>query len=321
MVLGRRFSLSVATLLGALAAPVRAQVPPAPPLAADATAAPPAEPATAPPSPPAAGRQTALTDRDPALIKVVDTAPAADCRFLGQASAVLDGSRGLAEIFFDLRKVAAARGASHIHFSDFDDGGKPSEAAQFYACPSVGIAASPSPAEAGASRAPPRASIGLVVEYLPAGSLHTNVSGIPQAADATATYGVSGSLDYFISPYLSIGAVPGVIADLHGEGATTSATELDLQLRARAGWFAKDGLSVSAYGTAGASWIFFPFDVTSSGTVFGGGIAASYAVGHAGFITLEAGHQVGMQTVRRAGVDADASTRFFRLGLGFGSYF
>jgi hypothetical protein len=252
---------------------------------------------------------------------VIDTAPAADCSFLGQASAVLEGSRGLAEVFIDLRRAAAARGASHMYFSDYDDGGKRGEAAQFYACPSVGIVASLSPAEAGAHRAQPRASITLVVEYLPAGSLHTNVRGIPQAADTTATYGVSGSLDYFISPYLSIGAVPGVIADLHGDDATTSATELDLQFRARAGWFANEGLSVNAYGSAGESWIFFPFDVTSAGTVFGGGIAASYPVAHAGFLTIEAGYQAGMQTVLTAGVDTDASTRFFRLGLGFGSYF
>jgi hypothetical protein len=234
---------------------------------------------------------------------------------------VIESSRGLAEVFVDLRKAAAARGASHIHFSDYDDGGKPSEAAQFYACPSAGIVAAPSPAGAAASRA--RFAAAIVIEYVPAGFVHTNAGGVRQDLGTLETYGFSASLDRLISSYMTIGVAPGVILGLHGDGVRASATQLDMRLRARVGWFSSDGPSIHAYGTVGASLLFLPGDAEATGAVFGAGIGASYPAGSSGFLTFEAGYQYGMQTLSPdgAGSDPDASTRLFLLGVGLGRYF
>ena len=99
----------------------------------------------------------------------------------------------------------------------------------------------------------------------------------------------------------------------------SSATQLDLRGRVRIGNLASDGLAMAAYGTIGHSWIFLP-GFTSSGATFGFGVVANYAITGSGFLTIDAGYQLGGQRATISNTDVEASSNFFHLGIGIGSY-
>lgn len=241
-----RFSFVVFAVLGGLVTSGQAQVAPAPPPAAGDVTPAPADPAarsapptagspssTAPvpdtsvatpqpdhPMPPAATSApvaSGVPGPDPALarraakakasgkvLEIFDVTVVTGCRDLGEEStrSSIEGLRGRASIRIELRKAAVERGASHIRFSDYRNRNSQSEAARLYDC----TAPEPETAVVGSGRAAPRGSIGVQLELVPAGSLNTDITGASQDIDAETTFGISGSLDYFVSPSLAIEA-------------------------------------------------------------------------------------------------------------------
>lgn len=51
-----------------------------------------------------------------------------------------------------------------------------------------------------------------------------------------------------------------------------------------------------------------------------GDTTANYPIAHSGFITIEAGYQLGKQIVEIDGIDVDASSKLIHVGIGLGSY-
>jgi hypothetical protein len=140
-------------------------------------------------------------------------------------------------------------------------------------------------------------------------------------ADTAAAYGVSGSFEYLVTPYIALGANPGVVLGLKADGDKVSATEFDLRLRARLGKLSDDGFGAHAYASLGTSWIVMPGDTpTSFGAVAGFGLAVTHPVERTAFITVEVGYQLGFQNVTVNNADIETSSRLFHIGLGIGSY-
>lgn len=261
------------------------------------------------------------------VIEIADTATVAGCKTLGQASANswTTGEVGRARIRVELHTVALGRGASHLAFSGYyNDNQMQREIARFYDCTAPRTDAEPEPEieVAGADRTAPHGAISAQFELIPSGSLSTNITGMSQSVDIAATYGISGSLDYFVAPFLALGATPGVVLNLKGENGTSTATQLDLRGRLSMGSFASDALAVHGYLTIGASWIYLPDNVTSSGATLGFGLAVNYPLGKSGFLTLDVGYQLGSQSVTVPGstVEVDVASDLLHLGIGIGSY-
>jgi hypothetical protein len=248
------------------------------------------------------------------VLFVVDPAEVVDCSELGQASvtSAVEGRQGRARLRIELRKAAVDRGASHLHFSGFQDGSSQRETAQFYDCTAPRIAVAKL---AGPSLASPKGAIAIQLDLVPVGSL--SPGGGSMNVDTATTYGVSASLDYFARPFVAIGFAPGLIVG-QGEHAMSSATQFDLRGRIRIGNLASDGLAMAAYGTVGYSLLILPRS-TSSGATLGFGVAANYAISGSGFLTIDAGYQLGVPSAL-GNADFDASSNFFHLGIGIGIY-
>jgi hypothetical protein len=150
--------------------------------------------------------------------------------------------------------------------------------------------------------------------------LNTDITGVSQDIDAETTFGISGSLDYFVSPSLAIGANPGLIFGLKGKGAMSSATQLDLRARARFGNLGSDGFAIHGYVTVGSSSIYLPLEVTSSGGTLGFGLAASSPLNDSNFITFDVGYQIGAQSVAVGDTDVEVSSNLLHVGIGVGSF-
>jgi hypothetical protein len=169
----------------------------------------------------------------------------------------------------------------------------------------------------------PSTAFSAQLELLPVGIFHAEGSGPsdPVEADIATAYGLSGSLEYIVAPDAALGVNPGVVLGLKPDGATTSATEIDLRARLRLGRLSNDGFGAHAYVSAGASWISFPGNApTSFGAIIGVGIAVSHPVEHAAFITVEVGYQLGFQSATVRDEDVEASSRLFHIALGIGRY-
>ena len=255
------------------------------------------------------------------LVKLADAAVIAHCEYLGQESrsSEIAGARGRAQIRAELRKAAADRGASHLRFSDYQDGSTQSEVARLYGCRDLGIAGEPKSAGGGSRSRLPRGALAIFADLLPKPSFSTNVTGTPQLFDGVTAYGLSANFDYFPSPYLSIGLAPRHTFGLQGEGAMSSATQLDLLGRISIGTRAGDGASIRAYGTLGPSWISL-LGFTSSGVAYGLGGVVSLPVGEFSFFSVDIGYQFGGQTVSNGAQDIGAATNLFHVGIGVGSF-
>lgn len=100
----------------------------------------------------------------------------------------------------------------------------------------------------------------------------------------------------------------------------SSANQLDLRVRARFGGLGIDGPAVHGYVTVGASQIYLPLGVTSSGGTLGFGVVASLPVGDSKFIIFDAGYQLGAQSATVENTDVEVSSNLLHFGIGIGSY-
>jgi len=349
--LDRRISFLACSLLGVatahaqVASPAPAQPPapvapaPAPVAPAPALSAPPAgAPAVITPSAPVAPsldpalmQRSAEAKASGQLLDIANPATVAGCRDLGSdaAESDLEGIRGRGRIRIELRSTARTRGASHVLYSDYHSGNVQTERGRFFDCSGeaplpgsapIGSATGGAAAPAGPP-APRMGSISVQLDLLPTGSLGTKVNGQSMSVDTEMAFGLTGGLEYYPTPSISLGLAPGLVFGLKGDGASSSATQLDLRGRLRFGQLARDAFAVNGYVTIGGSWIYLPDDGgTSSGGTFGLGVGASYPVSRDAFLMFDVGYQIGGQSVTVAGTDFELSSNLLHFGIGFGSY-
>jgi hypothetical protein len=337
-------SLVVCLLLGSSSGVARGQVPLAPPpvpaqaevspatsppgtvppgaTPAPGTAPPGATPVTGPPAAAEAAGATADLVRVSIqakaagrVIEVTDEATISGCRELGDTyvDSAVRGDRGRTGIRNALKAAGRDRGASHLRYSDhvsIVDSGAQREHAHFYDC---------------ASRVPPSVAtifaFSTHLELVPTGTLHTKVDMHGAESDTSTAFGVSGSLEAIVSPYVAFGVNPGIVFGLKPDGAMSSAAQLDLRARMRVGKLTGDGLGTYGYVSGGGSWIVLPNDnPTSAGFVFGFGGGVTRRVDASLFVALELGFQLGFQNVTVADVETELSSNLFHIGLGFGGY-
>jgi hypothetical protein len=263
---------------------------------------------------PVAVRAAARSKEAGQVIEVTNEAAIAGCRDLGDehADTSLPWARGRAAIRDSLKAMGRARGASHVQYSDHItiDSGAQREHGHFYDCTSP--AATPR-----TPRPPLLVAFSGQLEILPAGTLH----GPSLESDTATAFGVSGNLEYILSPLVALGVNPGVVLGLKDGDAMASATQLDLRARIRFGKLVGDGFGAHVYTTGGGSWIFMPNGApTSKGASFGVGAGVSHRVERSTFVTLEVGFQYGFQNASVKDVDVEASSRLFHVGFGIGSY-
>ncbi|MEO7730450.1 MAG: hypothetical protein ABIY55_05720, partial [Kofleriaceae bacterium] len=269
------------------------------------------------------------------LIDVMSPTAMDGCRDLGTAveRSDADGVKGRARIRFALRRIAQARGASHMFYFEHRDGDVQTENGRFFDCTGDDVAApmsspmsSPTPPPAGgAVTASAPAHLGAAsvqLDILPAGSISAAGMAMTTTRDTATTVGVTAALEYFLIPQVAVGFAPGVVFGVKSdEPEPSSATQLDVRGRLRFGQLQRDGLALSGYVTLGGSWLFLPQHAgTSSGASTGFGFGVSYPLRNGSFMMFELGYQFGDQSVAGGVADVEISTQQLHIGLGVGSY-
>jgi len=191
--------------------------------------------------------------------------------------------------------------------------------------PAPAPAAAPVPA-ATATTAPPSLPSqgmfgGVAIDVIPYGSLKASAQNMTFDNDLATTVGVSALLEYRVQKYISVGVWPAYLFSVKASGAADAATEFDLRARVTAGADVKPRWRVFGYGAAGYSWIFPPSEMgmsmsTLSGLCFTFGAGAAYALSPTTALTLDAGYQLGLQSVSQNGVTVDVHPDFLHVGGG-----
>jgi hypothetical protein len=172
-----------------------------------------------------------------------------------------------------------------------------------------------------------RARAGVQLELLPAGKLVFEGGGFDASADTAVAYGVTGTFDYDLLPWLSAGVAPRFVfnvIDDHAGDAEEARRELDLRARVAASTGLADKLRAYGFVAPGYSLVLAPNGDrlgTASGFVlaFGGGV--SYDVAPDLYLVGELGYQVGFQSVDTGGLVVGASTEYLSVGIGAGKRF
>ena len=172
-----------------------------------------------------------------------------------------------------------------------------------------------------------RSRAGVQLELLPAGKLVFEGGGFDASADTAVAYGITGTFDYDLLPWLSAGVAPrfvfNVIDAQAGDGEE-SRRELDLRARVTASTGLAGKLRAYGFLAPGYSILLAPSSDrlgTASGFVlaFGGGV--TYDATPELYLTGELGYQVGFQNVDTGGLVVGASTEYLSVGLGAGKRF
>ncbi len=329
---------------GPQAPPVTAPAPRAPdatgPTTEPARSAPPAAPPSTtamPATPDAALAQRAREAKENGkLIDVRSAAEVEGCRDLGSdaESSDLEGLRGRARIRVALRRIARARGASHMLFFGYRAGAVQTEHGRYFDCagdlamaPPPGLTATAVTAPPPEIAAPPRAPVRVgaasaQVDLLPAGSLHRKLQGDSLTSAAATTVGLTAVFEFFPTPQIALGFAPGLVFGLRDDTGELAGpvTQIDARARLRFGQLDSDDLALSGYLALGGSWLSLPDDgVTSSGATVGFGINVTYPLRGRSFVVFDVGYQAGFQGTASDQV-VDLSTSLLHLGFGLGSY-
>jgi hypothetical protein len=167
--------------------------------------------------------------------------------------------------------------------------------------------------------------VGAQLELVPAGSLETNVLGRSQSTDTAFAYGIGGSLDYDLTPMISIGVAPRLVFNLKGDAdGAEAAKELDLRARAMLHLPVAEKLTAYGFVAPGYSVIFLPADATAdnpTGFALGFGAGAAYDVAPNLFVSAELGYQLGFQSVAAGDRTIDLKSNLFSLSFGGGARF
>jgi hypothetical protein len=172
--------------------------------------------------------------------------------------------------------------------------------------------------------AAPKLTAGAQIDLLPVGTLT-----LDEADEGTAfAYGIGASIDYAITPMISIGFAPRYIANVITDNAqddADAAAELDLRLRVKAQFPVAPALNAYGFLAPGYSIIMLPDDFEGvddpAGLVVGFGGGVTYDVAPSFFVNGELGYQIGFQSTSFAGNDVDFTSDYLHIGLGAGTRF
>jgi hypothetical protein len=190
------------------------------------------------------------------------------------------------------------------------------------------LLASPVLAQEGAvsSQASSKGSIGVQLDLLPAGTLSIDGPNFEDSTDAAAAFAIGGTLDFDVTPFISIGAAPRLIFNVTNDGADDDADAAkQIDLRARVKVHGPVAPKVQAYGffAPGYSVILSPVeeddDPTGLVVAFGGGL--TYDVSSKAYLSAELGYQLGFQSIEVQGTTVDVTTDYLHFGFGAGTRF
>jgi hypothetical protein len=184
-----------------------------------------------------------------------------------------------------------------------------------------------------APAAAPKLTIGAQVELLPLGSGKITFDGDSESRDTAVAYGISGTLEYAVTPYLGIGVSPRLVlhvTDKDGDDDAADADaskQIDLRARIRAHYPVTPGLEVYAALTPGYTIITSTVDEVSNsnGFAIGGAVGATYDISPRLFISGEVGYQRAFTSndTELAGqkLSSDLEMSYMHVGLGAGTRF
>jgi outer membrane protein W len=168
------------------------------------------------------------------------------------------------------------------------------------------------------------------IEVLPVGSAKQSEGGQSMSMDTDVAYGISGAVDYAVTPYLSVGAAPRLVLNVKPKDAADgvdAAKQIDLRARVLAHFQVQPKLELYASLAPGYSIITSSVDGVDSATGFAiaGAVGATYDVAPRVFLSGEVGYQrvFASQDIDFGGakqsVDFDLS--YMHIGLGAGTRF
>jgi hypothetical protein len=167
-------------------------------------------------------------------------------------------------------------------------------------------------------------------EVLPIGSAKGTIADTSTSTDTAVAYGISGTFEYALTPYLSLGVAPRLVLHVISDEATaedTSDKELDLRARLRAHYPVAPGVERYAAVMPGYTFVLSSEDDvdSSKGFAIAGAVGATYNVSPKLFLSGEIGYQRAFTStdimLGSQSINADLDLSYMHIGLGAGTRF
>jgi hypothetical protein len=167
-------------------------------------------------------------------------------------------------------------------------------------------------------------------ELLPLGSASTTIDDMSMSTDTAVAYGISGMLDYAITPNISIGVAPRLVFNVMASDAQSGAAankQLDLRARLVGHLPVAPGLQAYAALSPGYTIVLSGEDGVDNTTGFaiGGAAGLTYDLSPKMFIGGEVGYQRAFSSAElMAGgqtLSADSTLSYLHVGIGAGTRF
>jgi opacity protein-like surface antigen len=174
----------------------------------------------------------------------------------------------------------------------------------------------------------PRMRVQAQFELLTNGSAEGTVGQRSMTTDLATAYGITGILDYSITPHFSIGAAPRLVLNINSKDAQDEASdkEIDLRLRLRGRFPVLPGLELYVAFSPGYV-IILPGDAVNDATGFavGGAAGLTYDISSRVFAGAEVGYQraftTSTNTIAGQRIVLDVDLSYLHVGLGAGARF
>jgi hypothetical protein len=174
-----------------------------------------------------------------------------------------------------------------------------------------------------AQRAPaaePRLWLGGNLGVSPIGTIKVGVGDQTASGDASAAVGVSGFIEYRVTPLFSIGFAPNILLHVQADGADDSATALDLPIRLSIGGDVAPRIRVYGFASPGYSILYPPNNqgdsTHPSGFMIGFGGGAAIRVAPQVQVTGELGYQFRFLSTTQQGIDLSFQANYLTLSAG-----
>jgi opacity protein-like surface antigen len=168
------------------------------------------------------------------------------------------------------------------------------------------------------------------VELLPLGSERATIGNISLNTDTAVAYGISGAVDYAVTPYLRIGVAPRLVLNVKSDDPMTEDSadkQIDLRARIVGHYPVAAGLELSASLYPGYTIVLSREDGASNATGFalGGAVGLTYDLSPNLFVGGEVGYQRAFTStdtmVLGQKINADLDVSYMHVGLGAGTRF
>ena len=167
-------------------------------------------------------------------------------------------------------------------------------------------------------------------ELLPLGSGKTSVGDGSVSQDTAVAYGITGTFDYAVTPYISVGVAPRIVFNVISDDATDgvkSGRELDLRARVLGHYPVSPGVELYGSLSPGYTILMSGEDGVDNATGFaiGGAAGVTYDLSPKMFIGGEVGYQRAFtssdMTVAGQTFSADLDLSYLHIGIGAGTRF